>query len=105
MSATTEQYEGWRNRETWAVQLWLSNDEGLYRAMIRRLDLAKATGWPLTAQRAGEEARTLWQEITEPTYPIEDAFGFVKTVLPMLQDTGSSWRVDWGEVGEHWLEA
>lgn len=24
------EYEGWRNYETWAVGLWLANDEGLY---------------------------------------------------------------------------
>ena len=28
---TEEKYEGWENYETWAVNLWLSNDEGLYR--------------------------------------------------------------------------
>jgi hypothetical protein len=26
-------YQGWRNRQTWNVALWLNNDQGLYRAM------------------------------------------------------------------------
>lgn len=27
---STQQYNGWKNRATWNVALWMGNDEGLY---------------------------------------------------------------------------
>ena len=47
-----ETYNGWKNRETWIVSLWLQNDEELYRTAQEvedieswvRYELAPATG-------------------------------------------------------------
>ena len=35
-----ETYNGWKNYPTWCVNLWLSNDEGLYRGSLRLTSLA-----------------------------------------------------------------
>ena len=47
-----ETYNGWKNRETWIVSLWLQNDEKLYRTAQEvedieswvRYELAPTTG-------------------------------------------------------------
>ena len=34
--AADESYNGWKNYPTWCVNLWLSNDEPLYREALER---------------------------------------------------------------------
>ena len=38
-------YNGWRNRQTWNVALWLNNDEGLYRAAVEYIKQTKRPTW------------------------------------------------------------
>lgn len=43
MSAAPDtRYNGWTNRATWNVNLWLSNDEASYRRVQRHVDYLKA---------------------------------------------------------------
>jgi len=44
-TTTTEKYLGWTNYPTWAVSLWLSNDEGLYRHLMAVVETAKQDDW------------------------------------------------------------
>ena len=56
MAADTE-YNGWKNRATWNVALWVGNDEGLYREAVAYVQRCKARGttprWRVFVKSAG----------------------------------------------------
>lgn len=103
MSTTTEEYNGWANRETWACALWLMNDEGLYGMALEYAEagIAEAVGHGCDPDKAayyvGPALEGLWDELP-------DLLGHEET-RNMRDDVGSVWRIDWGEIGRAFIEA
>lgn len=85
---TTDTYNGWTNRETWAAHLWLTNNHDY-------LGLNKPDGKWLEAL-----VRDLESECFEGRN--EDATNVIvnRETLSGLLSIGSLWRVNWNEIAK-----
>lgn len=92
-------FNGWANRETWAANLWLENDEGLYnmtREAISRKDINAAT----------DAIRDLLETLfTRAGYAAEFGGEWPEGLADAAADIGSLYRVDHREIAEAWLES
>ena len=100
-----ETYNGWINRETWALALHMSNDQSLdelcsdwaTRAVELVRDDDETTGSLRSAKnRAGDMLRdwaeNLWEETLQSDTAPQRWAGL------MVSDVGSLWRVDFSEI-------
>jgi hypothetical protein len=104
---TTEQtYNGWTNRETWGVALWINNDEAwqgnVYDAIREALTMQTDE---LTASKAGEIIRdNVEQLLTVDGYAEMTGEDHLPANLSRIaEDIGSLYRVDWHEIGASFL--
>ena len=104
-------YEGWANRETWAVNLHLNNSEHLHELATQVVSdaIAGRTIWverlhSNPAFAVGDSLQSLVMSIIEPVF--HDNAGWVSPDIRMMaSDIGSMWRVNWDEIGEAWAAA
>lgn len=98
-----QEYNGWTNRETWALVLWINNDEGLqHTAMDYALTaIAEKGEGDNAALYSYEQALENW--ITEDLL-IRENVSDNEILFSMLTDIGSLYRVNWREAAESLLE-
>lgn len=108
-----EEYNGWANRETWAVMLWLDNEQPTYertreiaREAVSDPDYPTWASEPedverLDANKIGEAIRGYVDELFDP----DEYAGLEVEQYPhgFRSDVGSLWRVDWDEIGRNLL--
>ncbi|MBW3646829.1 MAG: hypothetical protein KY440_03500 [Actinobacteria bacterium] len=92
VSDRDDSYNGWANRETWAVALYINNDQGWQESVHEELrDASMLQTDEMTASKAGEIVRDNVEEMLE------------LAPRDVAADIGSLWRVDWHRLGEVFL--
>jgi hypothetical protein len=94
-------YNGWANRETWAVALWINNEQGMQESVYDNIREAAQMRDELTAGGAGDVVRDYVEEL----FDVDNYGGSLPGgLVDMLTDIGSLYRVDWHEVGASFLQ-
>lgn len=103
-----EKYNGWTNRETWAVALHINNDQGwqasvheALREQRRNHEELPGEVNALDAREAGDTIHEIVDEFVDPT---EGHLSHHQVVMT-LSAIGSLWRVNWTELGASFLAA
>ena len=97
-----EEFNGWTNRETWAMNLWLENDEGIYNEMneLTREEIkGHDEGEAINPYYLGERL----QEWVEALFDYENVI-HNRDLFLMLTDVGSLYRVNWREIATYRLD-
>lgn len=85
---TVKGYNGWANWETWNVNLWLDNEEPLYREKVRFLRFWRAD---ITADIVEEFCRSQFPDGTPDMQSDE------------RETVAEQWaKVDWSELATAW---
>jgi len=96
-------YEGWANYETWAVNLWLSNDEGSYNYICELADESltktKADKHHTHKENAGLALSNLIKDFVEDSKPDQQKSSVYTDLL-----THALGCVDYYEIAKAWLD-
>ena len=85
-----DSYNGWKNYETWNVNLWIQNDEGFYNAMVEELrSILEAHEWD-------------WENVS-----LAEVRTLVRDVIGLKTPDGvrtTDILIDWMEISDALLE-
>lgn len=105
MTTETKTYNGWHNYETWAVALWIDNDQGTYEWAR---DLAREA----RSEAADPDLRSpYWTEAEHVRFTLAD--NLKESLEEQMPEVEGMWadllnaafsEVDWQEIADHYLD-
>ena len=99
---TDQQYQGWTNYETWAVQLWLNNEEPSYRHWTDQAaevwKNTEAEGYLTRSESARRQLADMLKDDIESGDPLDGASVYHDLL------TSAIGGVNWSEIANAWLE-
>lgn len=111
----TEAYQGWTNYTTWAVALWMQNDQGTYKHCWRSLPAAAIAEVLQEAEEEAVEVDPFAEE--QPRWLLADMLNdYVESIvdeatgeglpepLPTLLQAALT-EVDWNDIAESAMES
>jgi hypothetical protein len=95
-----ETYNGFTNRETWAVCLWINNTEVAYKH-FRALAKEQQKKGANVSSVLEKNIALLLEDLVHVNSPTDSWLGLSKDAVT---DIGSLWRVDWQQVADSLTE-
>jgi hypothetical protein len=92
VSIHEENYNGWSNRETWALNLHLNNTETLQNDLISIVKDDKLKDYEK------EDELKDWVEEMVYNFIEGEEFCYKEEIKLLIQDVGSFWRINWREI-------
>jgi hypothetical protein len=100
MRLLSEEYNGWSNRETWAVALHLNNDQGFIDEVEQFTHRAIQDN-PL--EEAGYRLADSLEEWVSAFFEF-DTVSTNEHLFIMMTDIGSLYRVNWREIAQTYVD-
>jgi len=96
-----EEYNGWTNRETWATNLWIDNERGLYEAVQEEAERIAKTGISFAYVELAHYLEETIEELLDMEEVLSAPPAQRKELINMSKDIGSLYRVNWSEIAKN----
>ena len=96
---TDDEYNGWTNRETWAVRLHWDNNQDDYDFIMSEAKKHIERGEPV--YRFADFLKEIAEDIQDTVINEKSATHEARL---FIQDVGSLWRVNWLEIAERYYD-